>query len=85
MVETSTGTQAADKIAAVPGVDVIFEGSGDDQIMTRIHDATLRAGKILAGPLAWKERPGYTFLMGPTEVGLLRTGAQKSLRIVPAP
>jgi 2-keto-3-deoxy-L-rhamnonate aldolase RhmA len=85
MIETPTGAQAADKIAAVPGVDVIFVGSDDDQIATRIDNATLKAGKILAGPLAWRERPGYTFLMGPTEVSLLRTGARKSLNIVPAP
>jgi 4-hydroxy-2-oxoheptanedioate aldolase len=92
MIETPVGAQAADKIAAVPGVDVIFVGSGDlggdignDEIVTRIHDATLKAGKILAGPLAWKDRPGYTFLMGPTEVSLLRTGAQKSLKAVTAP
>ena len=97
MIETPAGAAVADQIAAVPGVDVVFIGSGDlgnfsgkrqgdaeyEAMVTRIHDATLKAGKKLAGPLAWKDRPGFTVLMGPTELGLIRTGAQKSLAAPP--
>ena len=47
--------------------------------MTKIHDATLKAGKYLAGPLAWKQRPGYTFFQGPGETSLIRSGAKLAL------
>jgi len=60
MIETPTGAANAYDIAAVPGVDVVIIGNNDlssfsgfDQkddryqiLMTKIHDDTLRAGKI---------------------------------------
>ena len=53
--------------------------------MTRIKNATLGAGKYLAGPSAWKDtRDGYTFFQGPPETALIRSGAQQSLRGAPA-
>ena len=56
---------------------------GDDDyeaIVTRIKDATLAAGKYLAGPSAWKDtRDGYTFFQGPPETSLIRTGARQVL------
>ena len=84
-----SGAAVADQIASVPGVDVVFVGSGDltnfsgkrqgdpeyESWVTRIHDATLKAGKKLAGPLAWKNRPGYSFFQAPGESSLIKAGA----------
>jgi 2-keto-3-deoxy-L-rhamnonate aldolase RhmA len=94
MIETPIGADAADKIAAVPGVDVVFAASGDlgnfsgkrqgdpeyEALVTRIKDATLKAGKKLGGPQAWKSREGFTFFQGAAEAQLIRTGAQASLK-----
>ena len=44
---------------------------------------TLKAGLKLGGPLAWKNRPGYTFFQGPTETTLIRSGAQVVLGMNP--
>src|ERR1700704_5798611 len=66
MIETPIGTDIADKIAAVPGVDVVFAASTDlgnfsgykqgdpryESLVTRIHDETLKAGRKLGGPSA---------------------------------
>lgn len=60
MIETPTGVANAYDIASVPGVDVVIVGNNDlsqfsgyaqtddryQQMVTRIHDDTLRAGKI---------------------------------------
>jgi 2-keto-3-deoxy-L-rhamnonate aldolase RhmA len=94
MIETPIGVENAAKIADVPGVDVIFAAStdlgnfsgykqGDPQyeaLVTRIHDVTLRAGLKLGGPLAWKNRAGFTFFQGPGETGLITSGAQQTLK-----
>jgi len=99
MIETPIGVANAEKIAAVPGIDVIFAASGDlgnfsghrqgepeyEALVTRIHDVTLQAGLKLGGPQNWKNRPGYTFLQGPPESMLIRAGAQANLGIAPAP
>ena len=88
MIETPEGAAIADQIAAVPGVDVVFVASGDlsnfsgkpqgdpayEALVTRIHDATLKAGKKLGGPFAWKDRPGYSFFQGPGFTALVRAG-----------
>jgi 4-hydroxy-2-oxoheptanedioate aldolase len=93
MIESPAGVAIADQMAAVPGVDVIFAASTDlssfsnlkqgdpkyEALVTRIHDSTLKAGLKLGGPLAWKNRHGYTFFQGPGETSLIRTGAQMSL------
>jgi 2-keto-3-deoxy-L-rhamnonate aldolase RhmA len=93
MIETPIGVENAAKIAAVPGIDVIFAAStdlgnfsgfkqGDPQyeaLVTRIHDVTLKAGIRLGGPLAWKDRPGFTFFQGPGEAALIKSGAQVTL------
>lgn len=93
MIESLAGVAIADQLAAYPGVDVIFAASTDlssfsglkqgdpkyEALVTKIHDATLKHGKKLAGPLAWKERPGYFFFQGPGETSLIRTGAQQAL------
>ena len=60
MIETPTGVANAYDIASVPGVDVVIVGNSDlssfsgfaqtddryQQMVTKIHDDTLRAGKI---------------------------------------
>ncbi|MFN0169152.1 MAG: HpcH/HpaI aldolase family protein [Bryobacteraceae bacterium] len=93
MIESPAGVEIADEMAAIPGVDVIFAASTDlssfsgykqgqpqyEALVTKIHDATLKAGKVLAGPLAWRQRPGYLFFQGPGETPLIRSGAQLEL------
>jgi 2-keto-3-deoxy-L-rhamnonate aldolase RhmA len=93
MIESPQGVEIAEQMASVPGVDVIFAASTDlssfsglkqgdpkyEALVTKIHDATLKAGKHLAGPLAWKQRHGYTFFQGPGETSLIRSGAKLAL------
>lgn len=101
MIESPAGVEIADKIAAVPGVDVVFAASTDlasfsglrqgdpkyEALVTRIHDATLKAGRKLGGPVAWKgrpERPGFAFFQAPGEASLIRLGARLVLEGAPA-
>ena len=93
MIESPAGVEIADQIASVPGIDVVFAASTDlgsfsglkqgepryEAMVTKIHDATLKAGRKLGGPLAWKNRPGFTFFQGPGETALIRSGAEISL------
>ncbi len=93
MIESPAGVALAEEMASVPGVDVIFAASTDlssfsglkqgdpkyEALVTKIHDATLRSGKKLGGPLAWKERAGFSFFQGPGETVLIRTGARVAL------
>jgi 2-keto-3-deoxy-L-rhamnonate aldolase RhmA len=94
MIENPQGVEIVDKIAALEHVDVVFAASSDlgsftglrqgdakyEALVTRIKEATLAAGKYLAGPLAWKEtREGYTFFQGPPETALIRSGARQAL------
>jgi 2-keto-3-deoxy-L-rhamnonate aldolase RhmA len=97
MIETPIGVANAEKIAAVPGIDVIFAASGDlgnfsghkqgepeyESLVTRIHDVVLKTGIKLGGPQTWKSRPGYTFFQAPPESMLIQTGAQVNLGIAP--
>ncbi len=99
MIETPLGVENAEKIAAVPGIDVIFVAStdlgnfsgykqGDPQyeaLVTRTQEAVLKAGLKLGGPQAWKgHRQGYTFFQAPGETALIRLGAQVNLGVLPA-
>jgi 2-keto-3-deoxy-L-rhamnonate aldolase RhmA len=99
MIENPQGVEIADKIAGIEHVDVVFAASSDlgsfsglrqgdpgyEALVTRIKDATLAAGKYLAGPSAWKDtREGYTFFQGPPETALIRSGAQQSLGGAPS-
>lgn len=93
MIETVSGVDAVDAIAAVPGVDVVFAASSDlgsfsgkrqgdpqyEALVTRIHDETLTSGRKLGGPQAWMNRDGFTFFQGPSATALIRLGAQASL------
>src|SRR5262245_50757906 len=99
MIETPEGVANAEKIAAVPGIDVIFAASTDlgnfsghkqgepqyEALVTRIKEATLARGIKLGGPLAWKDRPGFSFFQGPGESVLINAGAQTVLKNAPAP
>jgi 2-keto-3-deoxy-L-rhamnonate aldolase RhmA len=94
MIESPDGVKLVDKLAAVPGIDVVFAASGDIGSFTgwertdprymalikRVHDETLKAGKFLGGPFSWNDRPGFTFFQGPSESGLIKSGAQLSLK-----
>ena len=95
MIENPQGVEIVDEIAGLEHVDVVFAASTDlgsfsglrqgdpayEALVTRIKDATLAAGKYLAGPSAWKDtREGYMFFQGPPESALIRSGAQQSLR-----
>jgi len=98
MIETPIGVDNAEKIAAVPGIDVIFAASVDlgnfsgrrqgdpeyEALVTRIHDVTLKAGIKLGGPLSWRTRPGFSFFQAPSETSLIKAGAQSILNIAPA-
>jgi 2-keto-3-deoxy-L-rhamnonate aldolase RhmA len=98
MIETPTGVDNVEKIAAVPGVDMIYAASNDmanfsgyregdppyEALIARIHDATLKAGLKLGGPLAWRGRQGFTFFYGPGETALIKAGAQTMLGPSPA-
>jgi 2-keto-3-deoxy-L-rhamnonate aldolase RhmA len=93
MIETPIGVENAEKIASVPGIDVIFAASTDlgnfsghkqgdkeyEAMVTRIHDVTLEHRIRLGGPQAWKDRPGFTFFQAPGEPQLIKLGAQVNL------
>ena len=100
MIESPAGVEIAKEIAATPGVDVMFLASTDlgsfsgkqqgdpeyEQLVDIVKAATLKAGKKLAGPLAWKfsrQGQGYTFFQGPGETSLIRTGAKVELTGAP--
>ena len=99
MIESPAGVALADEIANFPGVDAVFVASTDlgsfsglkqgdpkyEAMVTIIHDATLKAGKKLGGPLAWKGRHGFTFFQGPGESVLIKSGATVALGAPVAP
>lgn len=94
MIENPGGVEIVEEIAALEQVDAVFVASsdlssftglrqGDEQyeaMVSRIRDATLAAGKYVAGPSAWKgTREGYSFFQGPPETALIRSGARLAL------
>ena len=93
MIESPAGVAIADKIANVPGVDVVFAASTDlrsfsgssqgepeyEALITTINESTLGAGRVLGGPHAWIDRDGFTFFQGPGTTALIRLGARTSL------
>jgi 2-keto-3-deoxy-L-rhamnonate aldolase RhmA len=90
MIESPNAAAIADKIAAVPGIDVVFAASGDlgsftgypmgdpryEAVVQKIHDDTLAAGKKLGGPFTWVDRKGYTFFQAAGEAALIKEGAK---------
>ena len=93
MIETLQGLKNADEIAKVPGVTAIFAASGDlgnfsgykqgdpdyERAINIVHDAALRAGVKLCGPLAWKERPDFTCFQAGHEGVQITRGARAEL------
>ena len=93
MIESPAGVDAVEEIAAVPGLDVVFAASTDlysfsgkrqgepeyEAMVDRIHDAVLGAGLKLGGPLAWRDRDGFSFFQAPGVGSLIRRGAQALL------
>ena len=93
MIESPIGVDVADKIASVPGVDVVFIASTDlgsfsglkqgdpkyEALVSRSRDAIAGAQRVVGGPAAWKDRPGYLFFQSPGETTMIRMGAQVSL------
>ena len=76
MIESPVGVDNAEKIASVPGVDLIYVASNDlgqfsgyregqpqyEALVKRIHDVTLAHKLFLGGPPAWKDsRPGQGY------------------------
>ena len=99
MIENPPGVDIVDKIAAVPGVDVVFVASTDlssfsglkqgdakyESLVTRVLDTTTKAGLKVGGPLAWKSsRKGYAFFQGPTESALIRCATRVTLGLQPS-
>ena len=88
MIETPTGVANAYDIASVPGVDVVILGNHDLEVfsgysqkdprywdlVTKVHDATLRAGKIFGqADASFSKGPysadSYFFQNGPSNDG----------------
>jgi 2-keto-3-deoxy-L-rhamnonate aldolase RhmA len=99
MIENPKGVEIADQIAALPGVDVVFVASTDlssfsglkqgdpryEALAAKVRDVTLKNGKKVGGPHAWKDREGYAFFQGAGETSLIRSGAQLALKGAAAP
>jgi 2-keto-3-deoxy-L-rhamnonate aldolase RhmA/uncharacterized membrane protein len=93
MIETLAGLKDADRIAKIPGVTAIFAASGDlgnhsgykqndpdyEREINIVHDAALKAGVRLCGPLAWVDRPDFTCFQAGSEAGLITRGAKDEL------
>jgi len=93
MIETLEGLKNADEIAKVPGVHAIFAASSDlgnfagykqgdpdyEREINIVHDAAIKAGKKLCGPLAWKDRPDFTCFQAGSEIAAIARGAKVEL------
>ena len=93
MIETLEGLKNAEAIAKVPGVTALFAASGDlgnftgfrqgspdyERAINIVHDATLRAGVRLCGPLAWRDRPDFTCFQASSETAAITRGVAAEL------
>ena len=93
MIETLEGLKNADEIAKVPGVTALFAASGDlgnftgfrqgdpdyERAINIVHDATLKAGVRLCGPLAWRDRPDFTCFQAGSETAAITRGVAAEL------
>ena len=93
MIETLEGLKDADAIAKVPGVDAVFAASGDlgnfsgyrqgqpdyERAINIVHDAAIKAGKRLCGPIAWRDRPDFTCFQAGSETAAIARGAAAEL------
>ncbi len=93
MIETLEGLKNADAIARVPGVTAVFAASGDlgnftgfrqgtpdyERAINIVHDAAVKAGVRLCGPLAWRDRPDFTCFQAGSEVAAIARGVAAEL------
>jgi 2-keto-3-deoxy-L-rhamnonate aldolase RhmA len=93
MIETLEGLKNADEIAKVPGVHALFAASGDlgnfsgyrqgtpdyERAINIVHDAAIKAGKRLCGPLAWRDRPDFTCFQAGSETAAIARGVAAEL------
>ena len=93
MIETLEGLANAEAIARVPGVTGIFAASGDlgnftgfrqgtpdyERAINIVHDAAVKAGIILCGPLAWRDRPDFTCFQAGSETAAIARGVAAEL------
>ena len=93
MIETLEGLKNADAIAKVPGVSAVFAASGDlgnfsgyrqgspdyERAINIVHDAAIKAGVRLCGPLAWRDRPDFTCFQAGSETAAIARGVAAEL------
>jgi 2-keto-3-deoxy-L-rhamnonate aldolase RhmA len=93
MIETLEGLQNAEAIAKVPGVSAVFAASGDlgnftgyrqgtpdyERAINIVHDAAIKAGIRLCGPLAWRDRPDFTCFQAGSETAAIARGVAAEL------
>jgi 2-keto-3-deoxy-L-rhamnonate aldolase RhmA len=93
MIETLEGLKNAEAIAKIPGVTAVFAASGDlgnfsgfrqgqpdyERAINIVHDAALKAGVRLCGPLAWRDRPDFTCFQAGTEMAAITRGVLAEL------
>ena len=93
MIETLEGLKNADEIAKIPGVTALFAASGDlgnfsgfaqgtpdyERAINIVHDATIKAGKRLCGPFAWRDRPDFTCFQAGSETAAIGRGVKDEL------
>ena len=93
MIETLDGLKNAEAIAKIPGVTAVFAASGDlgnfsgfrqgqpdyERAINIVHDAALKAGVRLCGPLAWRDRPDFTCFQAGSEMAAISRGVAAEL------
>jgi 2-keto-3-deoxy-L-rhamnonate aldolase RhmA len=93
MIETLDGLKDADRIAKIPGVTAIFAASGDlgnhtgyrqgdpdyERNINIVHDAAIKAGVRLCGPLSWRDRPDFTCFQAGSETAAIAAGVKAEL------
>jgi 2-keto-3-deoxy-L-rhamnonate aldolase RhmA len=93
MIETLEGLKNADEIAKVPGVTALFAASGDlgnftgyrqgspdyERAINIVHDATVKAGIKLCGPLSWRDRPDFSCFQAGSETAAIARGVAAEL------
>jgi 2-keto-3-deoxy-L-rhamnonate aldolase RhmA len=93
MIETLEGLKNADAIAKVPGVTAVFAASGDlgnfsgyrqgtpdyERAINIVHDAAIKAGVRLCGPLSWRDRPDFTCFQAGSETAAIARGVAAEL------
>src|SRR5205814_3741775 len=93
MIETLERLKHAAPTAKVPGVTAVFAASGDlgnfsgyrqgtadyERAINIVHDAAIKAGVRLCGPVAWRDRPAFTCFQAGSEVAAITRGVAAEL------